>query len=496
MFRVMKTALIKILFGSALAAVSLSSCKGFLEEYSPDEVVPKNVREYSELLFGESYFRGEKLPFEFLELMTDDVEATYNGKNTSGDDTRQAFWGYFTWQSSPELSPTGVLNSDGSWQRLYHQIFMANVVLKHIGDMDGLPEDIAQLEGEAYSARLFAYYMLANMYGEPYNPATAAQALGVPINDKTYAVDTVFARASLQANYQQMRSDADKALEAFSRGNGSRSPFRWNAGAAAVLASRVALYMQDWKAAIDYADKALEVNSSLYNLNSKQTADASNSKGIICDDNPELLFTYGFYQSTPLSTGHLYFFSPSAALTGSFEQDDLRYWNGKGLYIKQTRVRIGGSFWKPIYAYYYAPAKGAQDSYSGRYGYGLRSAEAYLNKAEAFAMLGEADKALEQLNILRLARFKTGSKNATALMPDSPQGLIELVRAERRREFCFEFQRWFDLRRWDRPEIKHSYITNGEEDAREEHVLQSGDPRYTLPIPTEVLNSDAALSKG
>ncbi len=45
-----------------LLIVILSSCSDFLEESSQDLMIPKSVKDYKELLFGEILKNGEVLP--------------------------------------------------------------------------------------------------------------------------------------------------------------------------------------------------------------------------------------------------------------------------------------------------------------------------------------------------------------------------------------------------------------------------------------------------
>lgn len=71
----------------------------------------------------------------------------------------------------------------------------------------------------------------------------------------------------------------------------------------------------------------------------------------------------------------------------------------------------------------------------------LRLAELYLNKAEALCHTGDENGAREALNAIR----------RRAAMPDitaSGDELLEAVKHERRIEFAFEEQRYFDVRRW------------------------------------------------
>ena len=74
------------------------------------------------------------------------------------------------------------------------------------------------------------------------------------------------------------------------------------------------------------------------------------------------------------------------------------------------------------------------------------------------------------------------------------EDVIRRVREERRRELSFEFHRWFDLRRWDRPRIEHTF-THGikQPDVVEKYVLEKDDPAYTLPLPRSVVEYDPTL---
>ena len=73
----------------------------------------------------------------------------------------------------------------------------------------------------------------------------------------------------------------------------------------------------------------------------------------------------------------------------------------------------------------------------------FRTAEAYLNGAEAAAMRGDEGTAHSLLKTLRDNRLK----NSGAITA-SGADLIAFIRDERQRELCLEGHRWFDLRRY------------------------------------------------
>lgn len=69
------------------------------------------------------------------------------------------------------------------------------------------------------------------------------------------------------------------------------------------------------------------------------------------------------------------------------------------------------------------------------------------DRAEAYAEKGDKDKALQDLKTIREKRLKVYEEVQAVTKED----VIRRVREERRRELSFEFHRWFELRRWDRP---------------------------------------------
>ena len=117
----------------------------------------------------------------------------------------------------------------------------------------------------------------------------------------------------------------------------------------------------------------------------------------------------------------------------------------------------------------------------------IRSAELYLNKAEAEAMLDKAE-AIQTIKTLLNNRFEGGIPPVDGL---NGKDLVSFIRDERRRELCFEAHRWFDLRRYavspkypEKKSIKHTtYDKNGVLEG--DYVLKpyGEDTAWVLPIP-------------
>ena len=128
-------------------------------------------------------------------------------------------------------------------------------------------------------------------------------------------------------------------------------------------------------------------------------------------------------------------------------------------------------------------------------GFLLRASEAYLNLAEAQAMQGKSAEASATLGRLQQRRITDYSPT-----PLSGKALVDEIRAERRRELCFEGQRWFDLRRYAvntvqplKKNVVHAFNAYSNSNAfltTHTFVLPAGDPAYTFSIPLSVIEFD------
>lgn len=439
-----------------------SSCDDFLEEVPKDKVIPKSVQEYNELLYGEAYMRGGELVAKYLDLLSDDVKSYAKTKGW-GTDPREKAYGYYAWQVDPEIAISGGRNNDDAWEWYYHSILICNMTLADLPDASGSIIDREDTMAEAHFIRAWDYFMLLNLYGEPYNEATATTDLGVPINDVTGMEDKTFTRSSVSIIYEFIEKDLEASIELFLSSNKQKDNFRANINAAYLLASRVALYKKEYQKAIDYANLALANNSALYDLNTKNSGDK-----FINYKNPEILLSYGSNVTGYYSSGYIIIanFPLSDELSNMFLAGDLR----KASFFSRN-----------------LPSKNDDSDDTGSFAYAMRTSELYLNRAEAYAEMGEFKKAMEDINKLRAYRFSTDDYALTA---SNKEEAINIVREERRMELCFERHRWFDLRRWDRPSITHVFVRDKKNNVIETYVLEKDDPAYTLPLPYGVTKNN------
>lgn len=448
-------------------ALIFFSCEKFLEEESQDLVVPKSVQDYRELLFGEGYSRGSNTVNLYLDIMSDDVTEILKAWGFGGDMRLRGF-GYYAWQQEPERQHGGVYYADDAWDKYYHSILIANIILNEVDNARGTLAEKESLKGEAYFIRAYSYFMLVNLYAKPYDGQSAASDLGVPINLNHGAQDKVYIRESVQKVYDQITSDITNSIGKLDGNLTNKTFFRVNVTAARLFAARVYLFMKQYDLAMKYAQEVISDNPTLYDIRQLTKGEV-----FLSFKNPEIIFSYGAYDS------HNYYYSQLTKGKFVASSDFLALYQSTDL--RKT-------FYFLLNAGKYYPKKSDETKSLGVYGKAFRSAEAYLIKAEAQAETDDYLGAVETLNYLRQYRFSTPSP----LSASDKEEAIDLVRRERRMEMCFEDMRWFDLRRWGQPSITHTF-TDPTTKVVFTYILEEADAAYVLPIPQKVMEGDPGL---
>ena len=459
--------------------ILFSSCSDFLEEKSQDLIIPKSVKDYREFLFGEAYIRDETQIHTYLDIMTDDVKENIKGSFLGGD-TRASGYGYYTWQADPEQTVSGAISEDKAWETYYHSILICNITLDNIGDISGSKAEKEDLKAEAYALRAYCYFMLVNLYGQPYNQATAETDLGVPVNDVVGMEDRKFVRESVAEIYRQIESDLKEAITCFKASNLTKTCFRWNLPATYLLASRVSLYKKEYDKAIEYATYVIAAQPQLYDLSAMSDDDY-----FLNEKNPEILFTYGYYLVSYYAWLAKCNFPISDDLQALYGDND---WRLTHFFYKRRAV--------------YTAQKSETSGTTGIYGYAFRTAEAYLNRAEAYAQMAKAGqneyfaKAVSDLNSIREKRIKNYSTQAwtSSTFNNNAENLIETCREERRREFCFEGMRWFDLRRYGMKSFSHSVDESTSPGDEYSVEIGTASSKWVLPIMKSHKESNPALN--
>lgn len=492
-----------------VAIASITACSDFLEPNSKSEYVPKDAASFNELLLGEAYQRNDMSGFYmFLGLLEDDVEATEYQEPEDGFD-ENIYLASYTWQPNMfflmEKANSGNTNM---YKKYYELILGANAVIDYLPGAIGTQDEINNVKAQAYALRGFYYFNLVNLFGKPYNSDSTTLGVPLKLNSGIENSDDYLERKTVAEVYAQILSDLHTAentyMEMPEEMRWKRNSFRTNLPMVQLMLSRTYLYMENWKKASDYADSIIQnTNFRLEDLNNRQIEYDENDNLIVKEylnypttNSSEAIWSYGHledmfkwtYEYARTDGMHSYF-KVSDDLLDCFDDTDLRLYH----YIVKTKQGDNSVLQMPfgkvnIGTDYYLPKNGV-----GMFGRAMRLSEAYLNYAEAQAHLGGdgVTKAAEALTKLRENRFDP-EDDFEVFITDADE-LLEFIKEERRRELCFEGHRWFDLRRWGMPEIRHIWHTSSTESLV--YVLKEKDPLYTVPIPDEALQENSSLKQ-
>lgn len=123
---------------------------------------------------------------------------------------------------------------------------------------------------------------------------------------------------------------------------------------------------------------------------------------------------------------------------------------------------------------------GASTSGCGDMNY--RVEEIYFNRAEAYIEKGEWKLGMKDINEVYSKRLEDGSGHLEATNVDDARTYL---RNEKRKEFCFEDIRWFDIRRWGLV-IEHKFYNFSMDGTYFTYILEAESPNYVLPLPLDI----------
>lgn len=522
----------KILFAFIVIAISITGCSKFLEEQSQNEVRPSTINDLKALM-GASGYPYQVSLYPFLSLMTDDVKCNGGQGQVNYEKAVLGSKSVFSWSKDMYqelLLPTGWANTQriNTWAVAYAGISGCNTVMEYIDKVSGIDIDKNNLRGQALTMRAYYYLLLVNLYGQPYNaPGTdPAKSPGVPLRVRMVVTDSFYARNSVAEVYTQIEKDLKDGAKLLNENKQANGIYKMDVNAANALLSRMYLYQENWEQSIAYANAVIADRPALTQL-STYRAQPSGGYNLYNNGTPfyysnriydpvlskEIIWAYKpITPGTGESSDEAFKISMSPAYSTTYNPPysvsdellslyDSKPQSDTAVYLGDLRSRtyilttLGFITINPP-NYFFKFIGGSM----GVGGGGIRTAELYLNRAEAKIQLaikngnaGLIQEALNDINTLRNSRYDK-RKSYTPITITDPQQLLSFCRDERRREFPFEEgHRWFDLRRYGMPAISHFY----EEVAGtgEEFKLSQGDSRYTLQIPKVVLERNGMLSQ-
>ncbi|MFA8435171.1 MAG: RagB/SusD family nutrient uptake outer membrane protein [Marinifilaceae bacterium] len=348
------------------------------------------------------------------------------------------------------------------WEYGYSIISGATSLLMNIDELVAkYPTEVDEIilyQAQAYGIRAYAYFLLVNLYGLPYGTDSNPHGGLVLMDEEPIPTETTVSRSSVKETYALILKDIKASMTAFSKTSGSLDQFYMNVAAVNALASRVSLFMGDFKGARDYAVEALSIRG-VTELSATQYVSMWQSTALTNED----IFTIAKTTDDNLSANSLntLYGSYGGALTASLISD-----------FAETDIRLG-----LINTDNNHPKKfdGIPSSAATSNVPQFRVSEMKLNIAEAEANLDHLDEARKAL--LFTAKRNTAIK-VEADLPAEKSDLLAFIAKERKREFFCEGHRWFNARRTgELINVKNDKVTGYDV------------AKFVYPIPADEINS-------
>jgi len=374
--------------------------------------------------------------------------------------------GRFLTPASMNMGITDAYATD-TWYQIYRVVNSANTIIDASSkELEGDPDDINHIVGQAYAIRALAHFDLLKLYGQQH---VTGGTLGIPydFSYKGENANNFPPRNTVSEVRNYIYADIEDAIDLMSAAQGS-SEFL-NIYGAYALQARVAIYFGDWTIARDAAEEI--IGSGNYEV----VPEEDFVKFWLEDGGVNSIFELAFSSTDNMNINGLQYI-----YRGTSYGDIRPLWNFPGLF-ESTDVRISSDMFGIEGSYYANFGKYPSKDYSDNIPI-FRYEEVILNYAEALFELGETGlgglSALDYLNMIPTNR------GASAYGAISKANIL----LERRKELAFEGFRFDDLARTGSniPYIEPTRQRFGGE-------VVYGDYRYAFPIPQSEINGNSSM---
>lgn len=482
-----------------LLLITNYNCDDVLSEVPDNRTEIDSAEKISELLVA-AYPQAGYVPF--LEPMSDNSDD--KGPAARSDvriNEEMYFWRDLN--DDDEDTPTNY------WNEAYEAISHANQALSSIEELGG-GEEFDSQKGEALLCRAYAHFMLVNIFSKRYNPSTATVDMGIPY---VTAPETIliqeYDRGTVAEVYDQIKLDLEEGLPLI-EDNYEVPNFHFTKQAANAFASRFYLHTGEWEKVVNHSTLAL----------------GQGGRAVLRDIN-------GLYDQLPGAQIQLQYSSssdPSNLLLSagsslyarSFFSGLARYQLTRTLQINILGTSPIGKAWAyPLFTYsgdlgltlvkyneYFRITNQAAGIGLPFVTYMLLTTdEALLNRAEAYVMLQDYNKAVSDINLMfstKISDYDNSDALTTADI-ENPNGdfafndsdtytpfysisnnslpYINLILNMRRSIFYNEGLRWLDIKRHDIEIVHRTVNVNG--NTIDTFTLPKDDNRRAVQIPSD-----------
>ena len=481
---------------TALMALTLTGCYGFLKEEVYTEYDPSQVLQDEDgvnALLAGAYADSRMVAYDSRNYtyMMNEFCTDIAFETGGGLEANCVPYINFTWDVG-----NGFLNTH--WNKMYGAISKANSVLTVAKSLQGVPEEtVKKIMGEARFIRASSYYYLYNIFGT--TPIIEIPEGATPEEIEKLGSSTP--RATQEVFVKYIVDDLEYAAANLPV---VENPIgRATKGAALALLTKLYMHDKNWDAAAKTAKEVIDLKHySLY-------PDYVKMFSVEGEDNMEYIYrnpclavsgyqnnymAHAFPPSYPVQSNWDNFgaqFRTYTAFYDTFEEGDARlgcfvthYVNTAGEEVELLRDETGKAL-DNVRSFKYKPDPNAVAEHHGNDLVLIRYADVLLCRAEALNELNGPNA--ESLELINQVRGRAGLKNLALSEFGSKESLRDFILAERGREFFSEGLRREDL-------IRHGKFISGAKargkNAQDFHVL------YPIPLSQIQTNSELKQNPG
>ncbi len=512
-------------------AALLAGCDSYLDTL-PDNRTDIDSEQKVLKLVGSAYITAPSLMA--IEFMSDNVD-NYgeNNPNTSRFADQCYSWSDITEgdNEAPEVL----------WEDAYSAIATANQVLIAIEELGGTTtSNLREAKAEALLCRAYAHFQLVNMFCKNYNKQTSQTDLGVPyMKQLETTIGVYYDRGTVAEVYTQIDKDLQEALpmvgDAHFNAASAVPKYHFNQRAAYAFACRFYLYYEQWEKAVEYANLCLGSSPVTMLRDWKATSDMVQQEDAICQHYIDATLNCNLMLHTAYSYMGLVFgpyalysrYSHGSYLAETEDGNAKNIWGSSEFYSPMHEYAATNLdkviFWKLPYLFEYTDAVKGIGYYHTVYPV-FTGDECLLNRAEAYVMLRQYDKAAADLtmwmqNIINTKKvltpqsiqtfygnpdlkysyedekhiLSTVKKHLHPAFEIDEEGslqecMLQCVLGFRRIETLQTGMRWFDIKRYGIEIVRRVMNAKGYPETLKD-VLKVDDPRRAVQLPKKVLDA-------
>lgn len=478
-------------FGIGIVLIMSSSCEKFLET-SPDLRADVDTPEKVGLLLVKAYPSGNYI--HFAETASDNVAD--KGPRTSGVEHTSLNRSVYEFKDPEESGRDTPIRY---WNSAYEAIAAANHALRAVEQATTDKQAYLPYKGEALLARAYAHFMLVTFFAKAYDPDSPNDSPGIPyVTEPERVVQPTYERKTVAYVYDMIEKDLTEGIKLIDNSVYKAAPkYHFTTSAAHAFASRFYLFKKEYEKVIEHSSAITpggdyrgflrpwisEMNVNWTTTEMREWYTASNQRS-----NLLLIETTSKWGAD--------YYKLRFAITYDLNQ------------IRMSDENVTGAGWGQKTSAYNSSVNRRHNKFVS---HNVRSSltsstitrrtivpaltteESLLNRAEAYAMVGEFDKAIADLDLYASQRIVNYNKDMHGVtfekiedfygITDPQAGLIKTTLDFKRSEFVQEGIRWFDMLRHKVP-VRHEVL---DEYGYVDEVIEIGpeDPRRMFQLPEE-----------